>query len=71
MMDARKLIEMALAYKGMSNSELARALGWSPQSLNQRLNTGKFTMEEWGAIAAAMGAKVRVAFSFADGKVIE
>ena len=69
-MTAKQLIEMALAYKGMSNSELARRLGWSPQLLNKRMNTGKFTLDEWAAIGEAIGAKAGVSFEFEDGKVI-
>lgn len=53
-----------------SNSELARRLGWSPQLLNKRINTGKFSVEEWQQIAAALGAKARVGFVFPDGKEI-
>jgi len=69
-MTARQVIEMALAYAGMSNSELARRLGWSPQLLNKRMNTGKFTVEEWERIGAAIGAEARIAFRFPDGKEI-
>lgn len=69
-MTARQVIEMALAYVGMSNSELARNLGWSPQLLNKRMNTGKFTVEEWERIGAAIGAETRIAFRFPDGKEI-
>ena len=70
-MEARQLVEMALAYKGMSNAALARELGWSPQLLNKRLTTGKFTVEEWEKIAQAIGADQKViAFRFPDGTVI-
>lgn len=66
-MTARQVIEMALAYKGISNSELARRLEWSPQLLNKRLNTGKFTVEEWEEIGNAIGAMVKIVFRFPDG----
>ncbi len=69
-MTARQLIEMGVAYAQITNSELARRLGWSPQLLNKRLNTGKFTVEEWEMIAQALGAKVRIGFAFPDGKEI-
>ena len=55
-MTARQIVEMALAYKGMDKAELARNLGWSAQLLNKRLNTGKFSVEEWQAIGEAIGA---------------
>ncbi len=69
-MTARQIIEMATGYCGISNAELARRLGWSPQLLNKRLNTGKFTVEEWGKIGAALGATARVGFKFPDGTEI-
>jgi len=67
-MTARQIVEMGVAYAGITNSELARRLDWSPQLLNKRLNTGKFTVEEWQKIAAALGATALVGFSFPDGK---
>ncbi len=69
-MTARQIVEMATAYCGISNAELARRLGWSPQLLNKRLNTGKFTVEEWEGLASALGAKARVGFLFPDGKEV-
>lgn len=69
-MTAKQLVDMALAYAGMSKSELARRLNWSPQLLNKRLNTGKFSIEEWGIIAKAIGAQPHISFIFPDGKEI-
>lgn len=69
-MTARQIIEMALAYKGMTNSDLAKKLGWSPQLLNKRLNTGKFTVEEWEKIGAAIGAEAKIVFRFPDGREV-
>ena len=69
-MTARQVVEMALAYKGMSNADLARALGWSPQLMNKRLNTGKFSVEEWELIGNAIGAKAKIVFRFEDGTEI-
>lgn len=69
-MTARQIIEMALAYCGLSNSELARRLGWSPQLLNKRLNTGKFSVEEWERIGEAIGAETKIVFRFPDGREI-
>lgn len=69
-MTAKQIIAMALGYCGISNSELARRLGWSPQLLNKRMNTGKFSVEEWQQIAQALGATARVGFVFPDGKEI-
>ena len=69
-MTARQIIEMGVAYCGITNSELARRLGWSPQLLNKRLNTGKFTVEEWEKIGEALGANVKISFHFPDGTVV-
>lgn len=69
-MTARQVVEMGLAYVGMTNSDLARRLAWSPQLLNKRLNTGKFTVDEWEAIGAAIGAETKIVFRFPDGKEI-
>ena len=67
-MTAKQLIEMGIAYAGITNAELARRLGWSPQLLNKRLNTGKFTVDEWQEISKALGAEIRIEFKFPDGR---
>ena len=61
---------MALAYKDMSMAELARRLEISPQLLNKRLKTGKFTAEELETIAQALGARYTFGFVFEDGTEI-
>lgn len=63
-------IKMALAYKGMSESDLARAIGTSPQAFNQRMKTGKFSTEEMEKIAAAIGATYYFGFEFENGTKI-
>ena len=70
-MTAKQLIEMACAYAGISKSELARRLEWSPALLNNRMNVGKFTLEEWEKIAQAAGAEATMTFTFPDGKQIK
>jgi len=61
----------ALAYKGMNKTELASQLGWTKQILAARMDTGKFTLEEWAAISQAIGAKIDFVLKFEDGhKVI-
>ena len=69
-MTARQIVEMGVAYCGITNSELARRLDWSPQLLNKRLNTGKFSVEEWTKSAEALGATARVGFVFPDGREV-
>ena len=69
-MTARQVIEMGLAYAHMSKTALAEKLGWSPQLLNKRINTGKFSVDEWMLIAEALGAEARIGFKFPDGKEV-
>jgi len=69
-MTARQLIDMALAYAGISKAELARRMNMSPQLLNKRLDTGKFEVEEWEKIAKALGASAKISFVFPDGKEV-
>ena len=66
-MTVSQKIKMALAYKGISESELARALGTSPQAFNQRMKTGKFSSEDMEKIAQAIGATYYFGFEFEDG----
>ena len=60
-------IKMALAFKGMSEAELARTLGTSPSAFNQRMKTGKFTSDDLEQIAAALDAAYFFGFEFKDG----
>lgn len=70
-MTVKQLIDMACAYSGMSKADLARNAGWSPQTLSNRVNTGKFSMEDWEKIGDALGASVKIVIEFPDGKRIE
>ncbi len=70
-MTVKQLIDMACAYSGMSKADLARNAGWSPQTLSNRINTGKFSMEDWETIGNALGATVKIVIEFPDGKRIE
>lgn len=63
-------IKMALAKAGMSEAELARRLGKTPQAFNQRMKTGKFTEEELVQIAKEIGCEYQITFSFPDGTTI-
>jgi len=60
-------IKMALAYKGMSEADLARAVGSSPPAFNQRMKTGKFSSVEMEKIAEALEATYYFGFEFKDG----
>ena len=63
-------IKMALAYKGITESELARTLNTSPQALNQRMKTGKFSSDDLEKIADALEAEFFFGFEFKDGTKI-
>lgn len=63
-------IKMALAYKGMSEAELARSIGSSPSAFNQRMKTGKFSSEEMERIAETLEATYYFGFEFKDGTKI-
>lgn len=63
-------IKMALVYKGLSESDLARALGTSPQAFNQRMKTGKFSSADMEKIAKILGATYYFGFEFEDGTKI-
>ena len=69
-MTIKQKIEMAATYAGISKAELARRAGWTPQNLNQRLDVGKFTVEELERIGSALGAKYSCRFTFSDGTEI-
>lgn len=61
-------IKMALAYKGISEAELARSIGSSPSAFNQRMKTDKFSSSDLERIAAALGAVyIPASFEFPDG----
>ena len=63
-------IKMSLAYKNMSEAELARGLETSPQAFNQRMKTDKFTTQELEKIANILGATYSFSFNFEDGTEI-
>ena len=69
-MTIEQKIRMALSYAGISQAELARRIGTTPQNLHQRVKRNKFTEEELEEIAAALGGTWRAEFVFDDGTVI-
>lgn len=60
-------IKLAITYAHVSEAELARRLGVSPQSFNQRLKTDKFSYDELVKIGEALGASYVSVFNFPDG----
>lgn len=68
-MTIEQKINMALAYKGMSQAELARKIGTTPSNLNKKVKRNTLTKEELEKIAQALGGAWRAEFVF-DGTVI-
>lgn len=67
-MTQEQQINMAAAYKGISQSAVARELGTTPQNFNQKMKRGTFTPEEMQRIAEVLGAVfVPAVFEFPDG----
>lgn len=50
-------IKLYASRKGMSISELARALDKSPQNFNQQLKRGDFRLSDMEKIAAVLGVR--------------
>lgn len=69
-MDLLTKVKMAVAFKNISQRELASNIGMSPANLNIRLQRQKFTPEELEQIAEGMGAKYVYYFEFPDGTKI-
>lgn len=69
-MDIVQKIKAACAALGVSQSELARRIGTTPQNLNQRLKVAKFTQAELEQIGQAIGAEYHAFFRLPDGTEI-
>lgn len=69
-MDIPTKIKMAEVYAQISESELSRRIGTTPQAFNQRMRTGKFSSSDLEKIADALGAEFRCSFKFPDGQEI-
>lgn len=69
-MTVKQMIKTALAYQGMTEAELARKLETSPAAFNNRIQRGKFSVEELKQIAEAMGGEYFFGIRFPDGKEI-
>jgi transcriptional regulator with XRE-family HTH domain len=63
-------INMAIAYRGISQAELARLIGTTPSNFNQRLKRSSFSLDELEKIAGALGGTYNAFFEFPDGTTI-
>ena len=69
-MTVQQMIKTALAYQDLSEAELARRLDTSPAAFNNRMQRGKFSVEDLKQIAEAMGGEYFFGIRFPDGKEI-
>lgn len=69
-MTVEQQLKMALSYKGISQAELARLIGTTPQNLNLKVKRNTLTKEELEKIASVLGATYYTAFEFQDGMKI-
>ena len=58
------LVRVACARAGITQAELARRMGMTPQLLHGRLKTGRIMLEEWDAMARALGPGWQFAADF-------
>lgn len=54
----------------VSEAELARRLGKSPQSFNSKMRRGTFSVEEMDKIADALGVDFKRTFILANGEEV-
>ena len=69
-MNITQKINMALAYKGISQAELARRIGQTPSNFNQKMKRETFTQGELEKIAETLGGLYMFGFEFPDGTKI-
>ena len=69
-MTMEQKINMAVAYKGISQAALAREIGMTPSNFNQKIKRATFSEDELQAIALALGAVYKSYFEFEDGTKI-
>jgi transcriptional regulator with XRE-family HTH domain len=69
-MNIEQKINMAVAYKGISQAQLARDIGMTPQNFNRKIKRDTFTADELAAIASVLGAVYKNYFEFPDGTKI-
>lgn len=69
-MKMEQKINMAAAYKGLSQAALARSINMTPSNFNQKIKRDTFSTEELEKIASALGAVYTATFEFPDGTKI-
>ena len=69
-MTMEKKINMAVTFTGISQAELARKIGMTPQNLNLKIKRETLKLEDIRKIAEALGAEYSFGFTFPDGTKI-
>ena len=67
MLDFKTKLKLAETYAKMSDVELCRRLGTSPQAWYSRMKRAKFSDEDFEKIGKALGAEVTIQIKFPDG----
>ena len=63
----KQKIGMAVGKAGISQAELARRIGMSPQNFGKKASKGDFTQDELERMAKELGAEFQFFFSYPDG----
>ena len=66
-MDITTKIRLMAKYAGISEAELARRFGTTPQNLNKRLKVDRFSTEDIEKLASAMDSRFEFSFVHTDG----
>lgn len=66
---ANQIVTHACVDAGISKSELAARLGMSRQALYKRLETGKLSVQEWQAIAMALGGRLQLQIVYDENRL--
>lgn len=66
-MDITGKIRAVCGATRISESELSRRIGTTPQAFSSRMKTGKFSTQELEAIAEALGVTYVAYFELPDG----
>ena len=67
MIELSRKIKTGAAHAAITEAEIAARMETSPQNFSQKVKTLQKRAEDLEAIAAAMGAELRLDFVFPDG----
>ena len=69
-MNIAEKIRLVCAKLNISQAELARRLGTSPQNLSSKIKRESFTLKDLANIAEVLDVEFELNFNFADGTEI-